>query len=213
MFSSRRQLMSWPAEAAVCLPVLIVCLLAGCAGAEQAASNAQPVLEQGPAHSETLRVVTLLQQGQEAYTAAPSRLSDLAQVLRSLDLLGARANDPSENPASAWRAAADTELRLLPVYRGRLRGPAYQAITLEAQQGFSTKQVFAAGKTASVAAASSSAAITPNLEVKTDAGETICTNNSRVKNSCEWVPLFTERYTIELRHDGASKANLFLSIK
>lgn len=137
---------------------------------------------------------------------AGERSNDPAALARAagiLDALGAKPTTKSaqEDIARRWidLAAAQNPGASVPVYRGRALGPAYRNGTVSAGSDVTMEQIFLAGKKASVALVPVSKNIL-SISVENGAGERLCYRTVSVKpDSCEWLPLFTDRFLIRVK--------------
>ena len=184
-------------------------LLSGCASASAGADSpaqvrldqAKPSLGEGPV-MRTAHAIFAGNQGEQ--NADAKALRSAAQILQSL---GARP-DPSQNDdlTSRWASQAKSidPLAVLPVFRGRALGPSYKKGTVSAVSTVSTDQIFLAGKKASVALVPVSSKPV-SIRISDGQGKNICNRSTSSKPAnCEWLPLFTERYRINI-HTSASQ--------
>lgn len=138
---------------------------------------------------------------------AMSDAKALRTAAQTLTMLGARPDAGQEdNLSQRWGEQAQMidPTALPPVYRGRALGPSYRKGKVSALAMVSTDQIFLAGKKASVALVP--VAPTPmSIRISDGQGKTICTRSTSSKPAnCEWFPLFTERYRINI-HTSASE--------
>ncbi|MEM7568276.1 MAG: hypothetical protein AAF337_00635 [Pseudomonadota bacterium] len=187
--------------------IAAIALPAGCT--QPSATGAQQPSQDGRSNQ---YVATLLAQGEAAASTSPPNLAELAQIVRALEQAGARPQSESEDPVETWRALAQEQLGAYPPFRGRLLGPTYQRLSLKAGAAFELEQLFLAGQNAVVSTTTVEDGVTSSLTIRSSNGDIICESQGEKLTSCEWVPLFTARYRIEIRHDGPSDAALFLTI-
>ena len=126
----------------------------------------------------------------------------LARAAGMLEALGARPTGESEEEdvARKWidLAVGQDPNISVPVYRGRALGPAYRKGTVSAGSEVTFRQIFLAGKKASVALVPVSKN-TVSISVENGAGERLCYRTvSENPDSCEWLPLFTDRFLIRI---------------
>lgn len=187
------------------LMMSLVCLLcAGCATvAPLAEIEANSPANQGSSavnSSTVMRTADAIALGE-----AGERSNDPATLARAagiLDALGARPTGESEEEdlARKWidLAVAQDPNISVPVYRGRALGPAYRKGTVSAGSDVTMQQIFLAGKKASVALVPVSKNIL-SISVENGAGERLCYRTVFEKpDSCEWLPLFTDRFLIRV---------------
>ncbi len=154
------------------------------------------------------RVAMALTAAQEAEQASDS--AALASALRVIARSGARPMEgwTGADPVPAWRALVPAAV--LPPLRGSPLGPGYRSGQIGAGQSDSFQQVFLSGRKASIAL--SAAGTQPlSLRVVDAARKPVCVADVR-QRACHWVPIFTQRYLIEVRNAGQSEANYFLVV-
>ncbi|MGX7896521.1 hypothetical protein [Tsuneonella sp. HG222] len=135
-----------------------------------------------------------------------------APVLARLDAAGVRPlPDAGDDPLGQWRreaAAAGTG----EVYRGRALGPAYRRARLAPGETVRLEQIFLAGERAEIAAAANGGtALTLSVRDRKDAA--VCSAPFAPAARCRWLPMFTERYAIELANNGKAAASVYLVFK
>lgn len=184
-------------------------VLSGCAsksitGTSQALKQpdvAKISIEDGPV-IRTAYAIFAGKQGEQNSDAQALRMA--AQTLESL---GAKPDAEQEDDLSKrWseQATLMEPSTAVPVYRGRALGPSYKKGMVSAGSAVITDQIFLAGKKASVALVPLSSK-PMSIKISDGAGKSIC-NRSAVSKpaNCEWLPLFTERYRINI-HTSASQ--------
>ncbi|MFT4053681.1 MAG: hypothetical protein QM681_04175 [Novosphingobium sp.] len=169
---------------------------------------AGPALAQDDAPDVNERVALALSSAQSAQGRADNE--GLARALGVIERAGARPLDgwQGEDPVPAWRALVPSEQAPL---RGSPLGPGYR--TGKAQPGTSDsfEQVFLSGKKASIAL--STPGDTPvTLQVLDAERRPVCTT-ADARRACRWIPLFTQRYVIEVRNAGSRAAEYFLVVE
>jgi len=154
------------------------------------------------------RVAQALLAAQEAAGSAdPAALGD---ALRVIDRSGARPMEgwTGADPVPAWRAlvpaAAGSPLRGSPL------GPGYRSGQIGAGKSDSFQQVFLSGRKASIAL-SAVGGEPLSLRVVDADHKPVCLADAQ-RRACRWVPVFTQRYLIEVRNGGQSQANYFLVV-
>lgn len=197
--------MRYPLLAAIlCLP------LAACAKAP-VRTAAAPVDTAPPERPLPTRAELIASALEEAAAAdAAGDAEGLARALRVVDAAGARPIEQAgEDPVPGWRSrAADAE----PPLRGRPLGPGYRSGRIAAGGRDSFAQLFLSG-TASTIAISAPSGDRVALSVVDKDDKPVCKREGTRGGACRWVPLFTQRYTIEVQNLGASDARYFLVIE
>lgn len=133
----------------------------------------------------------------------------LSRALTTIDRLGAQPLDgASADPVTGWRSRATGAQ---PPLRGRTLGPGYRSGRIPAGGSESFAQLFLSGTGASIAIS------TPNggrvaMRVIDPQAKTVCKGEANRGGPCRWVPLFTQRYTIEVANLGAEDARYFLVV-
>lgn len=134
----------------------------------------------------------------------------LGRAIRMLDASGARPLDESApDPIPLWRERAKDDL---PPLRGRPLGPGYRSGTIIGGGRDSFAQLFLSG-TASTIALSAPTGDRLALRVFDKDDKPVCERAASQPGACRWVPLFTQRYTIEVKNLGPADARYFLVIE
>jgi hypothetical protein len=151
-------------------------------------------------------VAAALARAQEAQ--AHPRHEGLAEALAVIAASGARPLPgwSGIDPVPGWRAQVPDGHAPL---RGSPLGPGYRSGQVPGGRSDSFEQLFLSGRKASVAL---SAPGNAPLSLRVlDAGHNpVCTADDR--RACRWVPLFTQRYLIEVRNGGSRVADYFLVV-
>lgn len=135
----------------------------------------------------------------------------LAKAVQMIDGSGSHPLEASpSDPLPAWRDAARGEAT--PPYRGRPLGPGYRSGKLGVGGRESFSQLFLSGTRATIAL-SAPTGDKLALRVLDPQAKPICTDESGRGGLCKWVPLFTQRYTIEVMNRGAGDARYFLVVQ
>jgi hypothetical protein len=135
----------------------------------------------------------------------------LAKALRFIDASGARPLATSQaDPIPAWRSLANGAGS--PPYRGRPLGPGYRSGLLNPGGRETFNQLFLSGTGASIAL-SAPTGDRLALKVLDPQAKPICTDESGRGGMCRWIPLFTQRYTIEVSNMGKGDARYFLVVQ
>lgn len=143
----------------------------------------------------------------DAQAPRPSR-KRLAAKLRLLDRMGAHAEhdtDSTDDPIQAWRDAAGLRE---PDYRGRVLGPAYRRGWIGPGKTASIAQQFLGGRKTTVAIAAASNQVL-DLRIDDPTAGAVCRAEGR---SCSWMPLYTQRYMINVRNPGREAVRFFLVV-
>lgn len=204
-------------RAAIAVLCAISALLGGCASETtpntfQVQSEKASSAQMAPLENNAQRVAKLLAKGDEAYRAVPPNIKTLADCLRALEVLGARPRDSQADLLTLWRGEAKAALSNHPPYRGRLLGPAYTHLYLARNKTVSIEQLFTAGQKAYVAVANKGPGPVPNITVLSDDDQVVCSTSKTNPNGCEWVPLFTKRYVIDVHNSSSQPISIFLAI-
>lgn len=123
-----------------------------------------------------------------------------------LTATGARPLDDGPDLALTWAHGRNRS----PVYRERALGPAYKRVTIGSGAVVRFGQTFLAGRQARVA-------IVPDmagrfeLGVTDDDGAVQCA--ARRAGRCDWVPLWTTRFQIELKNPGPNAASCYIIVE
>lgn len=142
-----------------------------------------------------------------AAEAAPDA-SSRAAIIERLDALNVRpAADEAEDPLGRWRSEHVTQGTT--PWRGRALGPAYRRARVEPGQKLRIEQVFLAGQRAEIAAQTSGGGQVA-LAVAGPRSEAICERNLAPSGRCNWLPIFTERFSIELENRGNRTASVYI---
>lgn len=173
-----------------------------------AALAAAPVDTQDALPDVGERVALALASAQDAQLHADS--DGLSRALAVIERAGARPLDGWEgaDPVPAWRALVPSTHAPL---RGSPLGPGYRAGKAQPGGADSFEQVFLSGRKASIAL--STAGDTPvTLQVLDAERKPVCTSTD-TRRACRWIPLFTQRYVIEVRNTGSRVTEYFLVVE
>lgn len=153
-----------------------------------------------------------LEDAAAALAAAEAAGSTAARApwLRRLDALRvAAAEDTGDDPLSAWRAEAAPGEAPVPTFRGRALGPAYRHATIAPGKRMQIEQIFYAGQRAEIAAQSQDGQPVA-LAIRDKRQEPVCAASLAPSANCQWMPLFTERFSIELVNNGGKPASVYI---
>lgn len=177
------------------------------AAALAACGTAATLGAQGPVEPVGETVATALASAQNASERADRE--GLAKALGIIKRSGARPlkDWSGQDPVPQWRELVREEG---PALRGSPLGPGYRSGKILGGKSDSFEQVFLSGQKASIVL--STPGKSPlSLAVLDGSRKPVCeTGNAR--NACHWVPLFTQRYVIEVRNRGESVADYFLVV-
>ena len=177
--------------------------LAGCAASAQTEVASTPAaLTRGQQLADAL-----------AAAAAAEKAGDRAALTRAvalIDRMGARPLEGmGEDPVALWRANSASGEQPM---RGRPLGPGYRSGRIPAGGAESFAQLFLSGAGASIALSA------PNggrvaMRVSDPQAKTVCKGEANRGSTCRWVPMFTQRYTIEVANLGAEDVRYFLVVE
>ena len=133
----------------------------------------------------------------------------LYRALVTLEGMGVHAMDGTEaDPMPRWRQRARLTRS---VWRGRPLGPGFRSGKLAPGAGDNFSQLFLSGEGATIAV-SSPTGNRVAMKVADAKAQTVCSGETGRDGTCRWVPLFTQRYTIQLSNPGAKDAQYFLVV-
>ena len=187
--------------------LLLVAGLAACSAAPAADGLAGRDGAAAPA-TRAEKVALALQAAASAEAAGDA--AGIARALQVVEASGAKPlPDATEDPVAAWRATAG---ELAPPMRGRPLGPGYRSGRVAPGGRDTFAQLFLSG-TASVIAISAPTGDRVSLRVRDQKDQPVCQREAAQSGACRWVPLFTQRYTIEVTNPGEEDARYFLVIE
>ena len=168
----------------------------------------------GSAEAASEQIVAVRLANALADAADAEARGDTRTLARAVQLIDGSGSHPLEaspsDPLPAWRDAARGEAT--PPYRGRPLGPGYRSGKLGVGGRESFSQLFLSGTGATIAL-SAPTGDKLALRVLDPQAKPICTDESGRGGLCKWVPLFTQRYTIEVMNRGAGDARYFLVVQ
>ncbi|MBC7636134.1 MAG: hypothetical protein H7251_11080 [Acetobacteraceae bacterium] len=162
------------------------------------------------------RVVAALKAGQTAEAIGGSKQTVTLRIAAAMLIAaGARPAEGSENLASRWQSAA-TRADLahggaIAAYRNRALGPAYRTVNLPGGGRAVFEQVFLAGQRARVSVVPVSNSDF-QLTINDDDKRRVC-RNTQTGSNCEWVPLWTTRFSVNIANPGESSGTYYLIIQ
>ncbi|WP_430429726.1 hypothetical protein [Parasphingorhabdus sp.] len=195
--------------------VLVLAFCAACTHLPPAGSIASaPVAavgEDADPRSSVMRTANAIAQGEAALRS--DQADSLMRAAQILAAVGARpADSNADNLADTWAQIASRQNPQLvaPIYRGRLLGPAYKSGTITGNGSIVIEQLFLAGKKATVALVPA-AASKLTIHVKNGNGEPICVKPKvKEKASCQWLPVFTDRFEIRVQNQSQTSVKYHL---
>ena len=159
-----------------------------------------------PATGDLLVDTAALLAAAEAARGAAERKS----YLQRLDVFQvAAAEGQDDDPLAQWRADAVAAGVERPVYRGRALGPAYRRARIAPGEAIRIEQIFYAGERAEIAAQSHGGQPVA-LAIRNPRTEPVCSAELAPRASCRWLPLFTERFSIELVNRSRDQASVYI---
>ncbi|KHK92333.1 hypothetical protein [Novosphingobium malaysiense] len=134
----------------------------------------------------------------------------LASALAVIDRSGAHplVDWDGADPVPRWRTLLAATA---PPMRGSPLGPGYRSGQILAGHSEAFEQVFLSGQKASIALSTPGNAPI-SLRVLDSDHRPVCIMSNR-NRTCHWVPMFTQRYTIEVRNPGDREAEYFLVVE
>lgn len=172
-------------------------LLAGCAHQPTPFALPEPT---GNVLSDTAALLTL---------ADSARTADQrALLIERLDALNVHlAEGASDDPLAGWRSAQPANTAA--PWRGRTLGPAYRRAQVGAGERLRIEQVFFAGQRAQIAAQASGGGQVA-LEIANPRAQAVCAQQLSPRGTCDFLPIYTERFSIELENTGSQSASVYI---
>jgi hypothetical protein len=172
-------------------------LLAGCVHHSEPLALPEP---SGNVLSDTAALLAMADSARNAEQRAP--------LLERLNALNVRlAEGASDDPLSGWRNANPTSTAA--PWRGRTLGPAYRRAQVGAGESLRIEQVFYAGQRAEIAAQTSSGGQV-ELKIANPRAQAVCAQQLSPRGTCNFLPIYTERFSIELENTGNSSASVYI---
>jgi hypothetical protein len=172
--------------------------LAGCGGMEAAPEVAAP----GPARAEQVAEALLRADRAEQRGDAAA----LAKAALVLDRLAPQAQTDADAEAlNRWRARLPEDL---PPLRGRALGPGYRSAMLMPGAATQLHQTFLGGRRAQIEVRVAQGPL-PRLLVRDQSEREIC-RADRNPVSCRWMPLYTQRHSIEIVNAGREMSRIYI---
>ena len=183
----------------------LICLAAlagGCAAPAPVAVAAAPV-QAGPARAE--RVAEALVLAERAERAADP--AALVQAAARLERLGAKPGTPADEEAmQRWFASLPADTAAM---RGRALGPAYRSAALDPGATTQLNQTFLGGRSAQIVLRVSRGP-TPRLVVRDQSDRQVCKVAADDPLKCRWVPIYTQRHSIEIVNTGPKMSEFYI---
>lgn len=146
-----------------------------------------------------------------ALLATAETAADAGQRAPLIDRLNAMnvvlADGAGEDPLAAWRSEHQADGGT--PYRGRTLGPAYRRARVEPGASLQIDQIFYAGERAEIAAQTSDGSNIA-LQINNPRDEAVCAKPLAPSANCNWLPIFTERFSIELVNRGSQPASVYI---
>ncbi|MCZ8137460.1 MAG: hypothetical protein O9266_14300 [Porphyrobacter sp.] len=178
-------------------------LLAGCA-APGAVEPAAPVQTMAPT-DRAERVAEALVMAERAERAQDP--AALAQAAARLDRLGAKPETAADEAVMGrWLASLPADAQPM---RGRALGPAYRSAALDPGATTQLNQTFLGGRSAQIVLRVSRGP-TPKLVVRDQSARQVCKPVADDPVKCRWVPLYTQRHSIEIVNTGPQMSEFYI---
>lgn len=186
------------ANASILLSISMMATLAACAQSQSPQLSAME--SSGDPLEDAAALLVAAEAAKNSRERAPfvERLNSMNVALRE----GA-----VDDPLTDWRAQYQ-DASATP-FRGRTLGPAYRRERLEAGESIRIEQIFYAGERAAIAAQASASSHVA-LAISNPRSEAICAQDLSPRANCSWLPIFTERFAIELQNKGNTPASIYL---
>ena len=150
-------------------------------------------------------VAAKLAEAEEAFDAGDKAV--LAELVAALKMSGVRTLEPAQSDQLAmWQNASGAPST---PYRGRLLGPAYVRGELAPGEIWRSAQTFKSGE-ASTLSVSHKGSGPIRMMVSDAKARAVCNPSTVTKPPCQFTPMFTQRYNIELTNEGSEDAVYFL---
>lgn len=183
-------------------PLAVALLLAGCASAPPP-SPAPPLALPAPTGDPLNDVAALLAVADS--TDDPQLRAPLIERLDALDVR--LADGAADDPLALWRA--EHPANEANPWRGRALGPAYRRARVAPGEKLRIEQVFLAGERARIAAEASGGGEVA-LAINNPRAEAVCQQQLAPRGMCNWLPIYTERFSIELENTGSAPASVYI---
>ena len=118
-------------------------------------------------------------------------------------------DNPPDNPLAQWRE--DHQASGNAPYRGRTLGPAYRRVHVQGGDSLQIDQIFYAGERAEIAAQANGGDIA--IEINNPRDESVCAKPLAPNANCSWLPIFTERFSIQVENHGSQPASVYITFR
>jgi hypothetical protein len=217
---TRHHRIALPERATALCALLLALSTAGCATGGKVVTGIAAVPQAQPLAQRTAEVGAPLAAGDAAMEAAAlltaadeaSSRAERAPLLARLDELGVHLADGAtdDDPLEGWRQADKGPDD--PPSPARALGPAYRTARVAPGQRMVIEQIFLAGQHARIAAQTSDGGQVA-LAINNPRREPVCTRQLAPAASCNWMPIYTERFAIHLHNRGRQPVNVYLVIR
>lgn len=192
--------------------LLISASTVGCANTKQPQPvntadplSAAPQQPSGQAISRATRISQLLTRADAASSRGDVKtLSDIVTVLVNSGV--GPVEGEAQDPIPGWIRQA--EMTGTPM-RGRLLGPGFVRGQLAPGESWRREQTFFSGKPSTLSVTASGAGKV-RMRIVDSAMRTVCQRASSMQKPCEFTPIYTQRYRIELTNEGNGNAIYYL---
>jgi hypothetical protein len=131
----------------------------------------------------------------------------LALAAARLERLGAKPATPSDEAAMGrWLASLPGDAAAM---RGRALGPAYRSAALDPGATTQLNQTFLGGRSAQIVLRVSRGPI-PRLVVRDQSARQVCKAIADDPVKCRWVPIYTQRHSIEIVNTGPQMSEFYI---
>jgi hypothetical protein len=181
-------------------------LAAGCAAPAPVAVASAPVEAGAPgAVPRAERVAEALVMAARAERAADP--AALVQAAIRLEQLGAKPETAADEAAmQRWFARLPADAAAM---RGRALGPAYRSAVLDPGATTQLNQTFLGGRSAQIVLRVSRGP-TPRLVVRDQSERQVCKVVADDPLKCRWVPVYTQRHSIEIVNTGPKMSEFYI---
>jgi hypothetical protein len=191
-----RRVLTWAAGPAAALA------LAGCAP-EAPPRGAAPQAALVPAGRAEILAAALLRAD---HAERSGDAAALAEAALTIERLGPSAGTEADaETLRRWRAALPPGT---PPLRGRALGPGYRAAVLMPGAATQLHQTFLGGRSAQIVVRVAEGPA-PRLMVRDQSQREVC-RAVRDPVNCRWVPLYTQRHSIEIVNTGDTTARVYI---
>ncbi|APG61557.1 hypothetical protein LPB140_00380 [Sphingorhabdus lutea] len=151
--------------------------------------------------------------------AAQNNMEKLALYVSALDGLGVSSKNSgfddmgnADDPLAQWRQMAAMQLSKLPPVRGRALGIGYRSGWIGPGENVKIEQIFLAGERANIALSASVKGALQFTVLDRDQKQ-VCKISNKGQNSCSWLPIYTQRYGINIGNKASRKSRYYLVVE